>query len=213
MYDENRAKEELKDILNQKEYQVYYEDNRNFIEVWWDNLKNWLGDLLGKFFSSFNPSNNAAEGILVLTILVFVLLALFFLVRYNLRRQKDMRDNKPIQSTNELNWSYHNHLIEAQKQEGLTQYSIAARHLFLALLLYFHEKEWLEARIWKTNWEYYDELYKVNKNRAEQFYSLAVVFDEAAYGKRTIKQVEYIQYKNKIMNWLEEKDNHAPLQG
>ncbi|WP_404452166.1 DUF4129 domain-containing protein [Virgibacillus necropolis] len=213
MFDESRAKEELGNILSQKEYQVYYEDNRNFLEVWWDRAKSWLADLLSNMFSSFEPSSGAAEGILILIIIVLVVLLLVFLARHNYHRKQALRDNKPLQSINEMNWSFRNHLSEARKQEDLYQYSISTRHLFLALLLYFHEKEWLEARIWKTNWEYYDELRNVNQDGAEQFYNLALVFDEVAYGERTINQTEFIQYKNKVMNWLEEKDSSKPLEG
>ena len=86
----------------------------------------------------------------------------------------------------------------------LTDYTLSTRHLFLALLLYFHEKEWLEARIWKTNWEYYDELKKVNQEWAEQFYHLAYFFDEVTYGERNVQKEEYIQFHNEAMKWLGE---------
>ena len=67
--------------------------------------------------------------------------------------------------------------------------------MFLALLLYFHEKEWLEARIWKTNWEYYEEIRKVNQEWADQFYHLALLFDEATYGERKVDKEEYIRFE------------------
>lgn len=213
MYDVNQAKEQLENILNQKEYQVYYEDNRNFLEVWWDAAKSWLADLLSNLFSSFEPSSGMAGTILILTVVVLVVLLIVFLAGRSYRRKRLFRDNKPLQSSKEISWSFHNHLAEARKQEDLQQFSAAARHLFLALLLYFHEKEWLEARIWKTNWEYYDELRKVSQGGAEHFYNLALVFDEVAYGERTIEQMEYIQYKNSVMNWLEEKGSSRSSQG
>ncbi|WP_226036842.1 DUF4129 domain-containing protein [Aquibacillus saliphilus] len=213
MYNQNRAKEELNKILEQPEYQVYYEDNRSLFEKLWDQAQSWLADLLANWFSSFEPSSGVANGILISVIVVVVVLLVgaIFIVGRNYRRKQDFRDNKPLQSINEINWSFKNHLAEAKRQEELQQYSLSTRHLFLALLLYFHEKEWLEARIWKTNWEYYDELTRVNQSSAEQFYNLALIFDEVAYGERTMEQTELVQYKNEVMNWLEETEysNHS----
>jgi hypothetical protein len=121
-----------------------------------------------------------------------------------------MAKQKPLQHLAEKDWSYKDHLAESQKLEEKEDYSLAVRHLFLALLLNFHEREWLQARKWKTNWEYYEELQKVNKEWAEQFYSLALKFDEAAYGEREIKHEEFIPYKQTAMKWLNE--NHQEME-
>lgn len=76
----------------------------------------------------------------------------------------------------------------------------------MALLLFFHDKEWLEAKLWKTNWEYYDELRKVKQAWADEFYDLALVFDEVAYGEYEIDQVEYNQFREKTFAWLEHSE-------
>jgi hypothetical protein len=107
----------------------------------------------------------------------------------------------------EINWSFQQHLIEARKLEDLEDYTLSTRHLFLALLLYFHEKEWLVAKIWKTNWEYYDELRKVNQQCADQFYLLASFFDEVTYGERKVQKKEYIQFQMGAMKWFEENES------
>ena len=108
-----------------------------------------------------------------------------------------------------MSWSFQKHLNEAKRQEELAQYSHATRHLFLALLLFFHEKEWLEARIWKTNWEYYEELKKVNTDYANQFYDLALLFDEATYGEKSVDQKEFEQFRHAVMNWFGELDEQG----
>ncbi|WP_218212222.1 hypothetical protein, partial [Pseudomonas sp. 2822-15] len=90
-----------------------------------------------------------------------------FLIARTVNRKRIYRDHKPLEAMKELNWSYQNHLDEALRKERLQDYSLATRHLFLALLLYFHDVKWLEARIWKTNWEYYEELKQVNEESAE----------------------------------------------
>ncbi|OZU89433.1 hypothetical protein CIL03_06905 [Virgibacillus indicus] len=201
-----KAKEGLQDILNQREYQIYYEDNRNFLEVWWDNIKAWFRELLSEWLSGFEPSNGFADTLLVILIGVVILLALLgvFLGMRLVRRKRALQDHQPFQSMNEMEWSVERHLKEAEKQERTRDYSLATRHQFLAVLLYFHEQEWLQAHVWKTNWDYFAELQRKDKQRAEAFYELARIFDEAVYGKRPIAEKEYHNYQEKALKWLHE---------
>ncbi|PAV28453.1 hypothetical protein CIL05_16065 [Virgibacillus profundi] len=203
-----KAKEDLQEILNQREYQIYYEDNRNFLEIWWDNIKAWFRDLLADWLSGFEPSNGFADTLLIILIGVVFLLAIFgiFLVLRSVKRKKALQEHQPFQSLNEMEWSVERHLKEAEKQEQAENYSLATRHQFLAVLLYFHERQWLQAHVWKTNWDYFAELQRKDKQRAEAFYELARMFDEAVYGKRKIEQKEYQNYREKALKWLGETD-------
>ncbi|MFS0864398.1 DUF4129 domain-containing protein [Fredinandcohnia sp. 179-A 10B2 NHS] len=211
----NEAREKFEDILDGKEYQVYYDKSRNIFEVLWERAKEWLSDLLSNIFPSIETANGAADiilAIIVIGILILLGISIFLLVR-NTKRNRNFKQNKPLHSMKELNWSYQKHFQEAMKQEEAGQYSLATRHLFLALLLYFHEKEWLEAKIWKTNWEYFDELRKVNQTWADQFYHLALVFDEVTYGEHEIGKDEYTQFREKTMVWLSDADVTSELKG
>ncbi|MEH7123183.1 DUF4129 domain-containing protein [Bacillus sp. JJ1773] len=213
MLETNKAKDELQRILDGKEYRVYYNDSKSMIEVWWEEAKKWMAEQLSKLFPSFEPTSGASGFILiVILIIVVVLLSIsVFIIARNTKRNRMLRDQKPLQSMKELNWSFQQHLLEAKKLEALGEFTLSTRHMFLALLLYLHEKEWLEARIWKTNWEYYDELQKVNARWAELFFHLAQLFDEATYGEREIMKVEYDKFRSDAMYWLEELD--AELEG
>ncbi|GHH99068.1 DUF4129 domain-containing protein [Neobacillus kokaensis] len=206
MLDANKARDELKDILNQKEYRVY-DESKGLFATWWDNAKQWIADKLEDLFPSVNIADSAAGSILLIIVIVVVLLLLaisaYFLIR-NHRRNKVLRKHKPLQSRNELNWSYSQHVREAERLEALSDFTGAVRHLFLGLLLFFHEKGWLEARFWKTNWEYYEELRKIDQSRAEQFFHLAQFFDEVTYGEREVKSKEYIQFYENVMKELKE---------
>jgi hypothetical protein len=208
MLNGNNAKDELQDILNGEEYQVYYNDSSSIIAFWWEKAKEWIMEQLAKLFPNIESASGAAAPILIAIIVAVIALlgwGIFLIVRHR-KRNRLLRVQKPLQSVKEMNWSYQQHLSEARKQEDLAQYTLATRHMFLALLLYFHEKEWLEARIWKTNWEYYDELRKVNQEWADQFYHLTLLFDEAAYGERKVEMEEYTHFRNAAMKWLG-KDN------
>ncbi|MBM7619187.1 hypothetical protein JOC95_001036 [Bacillus tianshenii] len=205
---EEKAREDLKEILSREEYQIYYKDNRNTLQVFWDDLKAWLAEMLAKFFPSMEATSSVAGNILIVVISVAIAILLiifiFFAVRY--RQRRIVGKQQPFRSSNELQWSYQEHLKQAKIQEELNDYSLSTRHLFLALLLYFHEKNWLEARIWKTNWEYYEELRTAKEESAELFFNFALLFDRATYGKQQILKDEYSLYRDKALKWLEEED-------
>jgi hypothetical protein len=204
MLDADKAREDLKGILKTEEYRVYYKDSKGLIETWWEQAKEWIAKQLEKMFPDIESASGASGPILIAVIVVVIILlafSAFFLIR-NTKRNRILRKQKPLQSMNEMKWTYQRHLEEAEKHEQLQEYTLSTRHLFLALLLYFHEKGMLEARIWKTNWEYYEELRKVNQQNAEQFFHLAHFFDEVTYGERKVKQEEYLQFQNEAKKVL-----------
>ncbi|MEH7502637.1 DUF4129 domain-containing protein [Neobacillus drentensis] len=207
MLDTDKARADLEDILKTKEYRVYYNDSKGFIETWWDKAKEWIAAQLEKLFPAIDSASRASGPILIVIIVVIIILlalSAFFLIR-NARRNRLLRKQKPLHSMKEMNWTYQRHLDEAEKHEGLGEYTLATRHLFLGLLLYFHEKGLLEARIWKTNWDYYDELRKVNQQTADQFYHLAHFFEEVTYGKRMVQEDEYLQFQTEAKKVLGDK--------
>lgn len=201
----NKARDKLEDILNDAEYAAYYDQSKSIFEVWWEELKRWFAEMLGKIFPSIEPTSSSSGTILLIIISVLVIVLLGILILYLRRRGRNrtLRHFKPIQSTNEMDWTYERHLIEAEKHERSESYTRSTRHMFLALLLYFHEKGWLEARIWKTNWDYYDELRKIDQKGANQFYNFALLFDEVTYGERTVQKEEYESYRNDVLKMLE----------
>lgn len=208
MQDTDKAREKLQEILQDTEYEVYYNDSKSIFTIWWEKAKEWIAEQFGKLVPSMQSAESAAGFILIIIIVIAIALlgvVAYILIR-NSRRRMRFRDHKPLHSFAEMNWTYEKHLSEARELEAVEEYSQSTRHLFLALLLYFHEKEWLEARIWKTNWEYYDELQKVNKQWAEQFYYLASIFDGVTYGEKQVQRVEYLKFRSDVMMWLDKED-------
>ena len=207
MIDTNKARDDLEKILKTKEYTVYH-DSKGFIATWWDQAKEWMAAQIEKLFPAIDSARGASGPILISIIaVVIILLALsaYFLIR-NSKRNRLLRGQKPLQSRKDMNWTYLRHLKEAEKHEGDEEYTLSIRHLFLALLLYFHEKGLLEARIWKTNWDYYDELRKVNQQKAELFFKLARFFEEVTYGERNVQKDEYWQFHNEAISLLSDKE-------
>lgn len=207
MLDPNRAQDALKDILNKKEYRVYYNNTKGWLEIWWGKAKEWIANLLATLFPSIESASGAALPVLIaIIIVVIILLALTALFIFRqVRRNRMLRNQKPVQSMKEINWSFQRHLSEARKLETLEEYTLSTRHLFLAILHYFQEQEWLEERIWKTNWDYYDELRRINQQYADLFFNFAAFFDEVTYGERKVQKEEYIQFRTDVMKWVEER--------
>lgn len=200
------AKEKIKEILNHSEYTAYH-GSKNFIEIWWERANEWIGDLLAKWFDSFQPTSGLSESIILTVILVTLGLICFlvvFIVK-QVRKNITFRNHNPIQSIGGMEWSYQKHLQEAEKQAEEGQYTVATRHLFLSLLLFYHKRGWLQARDWKTNWEYYDELYKVNQKGATQFFNLALLFDEVTYGERDVRDDEFFHHRMEALKWMKDQ--------
>ena len=208
MLDANKARDKLEDILNKKEYQVYNNHSKGFLEILWEKAKAWLTEQFEKLIPS-SDSASRLSGPILIAIIVFVIICLafvaFILIR-NSKRNRMLRDQKPLKSMQEMNWSFQQHLNEGSRQEEIENYTSATRHLFLALLLYFHDKKWLEARMWKTNWDYYEELRKVNNQSADRFYKLSSFFDEVTYGEQIVQKDAFLSFKNGVMIWFKEDE-------
>ncbi|CAG9623580.1 DUF4129 domain-containing protein [Sutcliffiella rhizosphaerae] len=203
MLKEEDVKEKLENTLNSREYQIYYEDNRNSIQKLWDNIIDWLGKNLEKLFPNLENSSGTAGNIVVAIIaLIIILMAIMLIIAFTRNaKNKMIRSNQPFQSEDEWYWTYNRHMEAVANFEKQEEYTLATRHLFLAMLLSFHEKEWLEAKIWKTNWEYFDELKYTKKELAEPFYHFAILFDRATYGKQRVTKDEYLSYREWMMQW------------
>ncbi|WP_342042224.1 DUF4129 domain-containing protein [Bacillus sp. OTU2372] len=204
MLNANKARDDIEEILQKQEYQVYYDHSNGLLETWWEKAKEWIASQLEKLFPSIKSASGASSSILITIIVIVILLLAFaaFIVIRNTRRNRLLQNQKPLQSLKERNWTYVRHLEEAEKLESLEEYTESTRHLFLAMLFYYHEKGWLEARIWKTNWDYYDELRKVGQQNAEEFYELAHFFEGAAYGEHEVSPEEYRPFRTKIRDIL-----------
>ncbi|WP_404450285.1 DUF4129 domain-containing protein [Sutcliffiella horikoshii] len=206
MLKEPEAREQLEEILDQQEYQVYYADSRNTLQIWWDEFKAWLADLLSRLFPSMENTSGTAGNIMILLVILVIVILAACVITYLVKHNKDrmIKTKNPFQSGEELEWSFQQHVAEAKKYEEMEDYSLATRHLFLGLLLNFHERQWLEAKIWKTNWEYYDELRKEQRELAEFFFHFALLFDRATYGKQKLAQDDFLSYRDLALKWINE---------
>ncbi|MBD8067682.1 DUF4129 domain-containing protein [Bacillus sp. PS06] len=214
MLNSEKAKSEIEQILDTKEYQMYQNPPKGLFETLWDKVRDWFAELLSNMFPSIEPTSKLAT--VILTIIIFIILVGLLIFAVSAIRSRYRREGtpmNPIQSMNEMNWSYVQHMNEAKNQENAEEYNLATRHMFLALLLYFHEKEWLVAKIWKTNWDYYEELRRIDQFKATKFDQLALLFDEVAYGERDISQQEFMTYHDEVVTLIEKNEEELKTVG
>ncbi|WP_416147259.1 DUF4129 domain-containing protein [Salipaludibacillus sp. HK11] len=206
------AKKKLEEIISEQEYQVYQDDSEGFLQSIINDVLTWLADRLS---FSFGGSEGFTGIVSVIVVLLIVILLGFILIKVGrvVTRKKMNRTTKPLDQMLEIDWSYHDHLKAADEQENAGEYTIATRHMFLALLLYFHDLRWLEAKVWKTNWEYYEELRGVNAKAADFFYHFVLFFDQITYGKRIVTKAEFTDYRSETMKWLASRDQDKDTSG
>lgn len=198
----NEVRDELEKILSEQEYQAYY--NQTFLERMWARVQEWLNDVLASVFGNMGATGFSSTLFIYFVIIILIIVGIIVLVHMNPSFSKRSKIGKhaPIYSSHELEWTFEMHLVEAKRQEEKMDFTKATRHSFLATLLFFHEKEWLKAKIWKTNWEYYEELLKVNRDAANFFKEVVQLFDEATYGERKIQQKEYEIFAKDVEQWI-----------
>ncbi|GEN31919.1 uncharacterized protein with PQ loop repeat [Cerasibacillus quisquiliarum] len=206
MYDVDYAKEQLQHILNGLEYRSYYNQREGFVSKWWNKLVEWLADKLIAIFKTTETSQNISEIILVIIITLIVLFMIFglFIFLRHIQRRRRYRSQQPLSTWDKIDWTYENHLAEAKKLELENNLQHATRHRFLALLLFFDERGYLEKKIWKTNVDYYLELKQGSKERANTFLQLARTFDDVVYGEHNINKKDYEVFRQQTIPWLKE---------
>lgn len=204
------AQQELQNILNQAEYTAYYSQKQSFWEQWLERFINWLNQLLEPLFPHVEISPRASEWLAYAIIAVcFVLIALLlFLLLSRFVRRKRLRQ-RAAASVHDLEMSLAWYLNEAARYERQEDYAYALRHLFLGFILFLDEKGLLEARAWKTNGEYYQDLQKAHKELAADFYAAALKFEETMYGGRSISPQQFQDYRKLIQSWLQRGEKYG----
>ncbi|HWJ02783.1 MAG TPA: DUF4129 domain-containing protein, partial [Verrucomicrobiae bacterium] len=188
-------REELQGILAGKEYQVYYRENQNFFLDLLQRLKNWLNSILKNLFPQADIAKTTVDWLAygIAAVGIFLLLLMLYLLGSRFVRQGHVK-RKRLDLAKELTLTARHHLGEAHSLAGQGEYSIALRHLFLGFILFLNQQRWIEAKAWKTNWEYHAELKNYAPHLADFFTSLAVKFEEAMYGGRPITRDDYWLY-------------------
>jgi hypothetical protein len=189
-YDEE--KEALRGILSGDEYTAYATpeggEGQNLLLYWLERLL----DKLGELFPQLEMTGGSEKALTYVIIGVGVVLLaglVFFLVKLLWVERK--LKQKAAMSEEELERPPADLLSLARRTADSGDLREATRLLFLALLLALQEREWLEVRPWKTNWEYAEELSGKSSPWLDIFRESALRFDTVWYGHRSITPEEF----------------------
>ncbi|WP_130859185.1 DUF4129 domain-containing protein [Gracilibacillus phocaeensis] len=206
MHYSQTKQEQLEEILSREEYQIYYEDHRNFLERAWDSFREWFQkNILARLFENWEASSttgNIVTGVILFLLALVILIGLIMLIMTIVRKKK-LKHYKPLGQQGALDWSYLDHLQAAESCEANQEYHAATRHLFLALLLHLNQGKWLKAQQWKTNREYYQELQQTDPAMASPFYRFAIFFEKVMYGEHQITEADYQDFKKSVTKVIE----------
>jgi hypothetical protein len=200
-------REDLQGILDTQQYKIYTQENRNILQDLFEGLKNWLYQILQSIFPHADVAKRTSEwlayGISSLGLLLLFLLLLLLLSRFV--RQGQVNSKQVLLAKGQTPTAQQ-HLEEGHSLAEEGSYNLALRSLFLGYILYLDQNSWLEAKTWKTNWEYYSELKDRAPQLANSFYTLIIKFEEAMFGGRPIARDDYLFYHNQVRKWIHEGD-------
>jgi hypothetical protein len=207
MSQQNEGKEQLKEILERSEYQVYEQETQKASQRLIDMIGQWVKGLLETWFPNFHVTGSTINGWIYFFGLIGVGLLIFLIVKLlgRLSGEKKLSEKRAFSSVEDLAWSQERHWQQADDLASKGQRTEAARHLFLGMLLNFDNRGLVEAKSWKTNGDYYKELAGLDKRLEKDFGELALLFDQITYGNRILEHGEYEDFREQAVRWVEDK--------
>lgn len=212
--DPKEAHHELKAILSRKAFQIYHHHGQNILTVLWNRFKKWLLHWLEQWFPSLEINHSSPHWVFY-AVIILILFFIIFLVFQLWRHFASVRHfrNRRFGSESELALTASNHLRQADACAADGNFPLAVRHTFLALILHLDQSGLMEARPWKTNFEYYAELEAENRELAELFIEQASYFEEIVYGNHPVQMEDYQSYYRRVEHWINSEMDHADEQG
>ncbi|MBX0358166.1 hypothetical protein [Halobacillus sp. Nhm2S1] len=207
MIQSNEGKEQLKEILERPEYQAYEQESQTASQRLLDIIAQWVKELLETWFPNFQVSDSAINGWIYffgfIGIGILLLLVIKLVGRFS--GEKKLSEKRTFSMTSELAWSSAKHMQEAEARAEDGQFSEAARHVFLGMLLDFDARNLVEVKTWKTNGDYEKDLQDSNHTLVADFSFLAKVFDQITYGNRTLLKEEFDEFRSRAFQWMDQE--------
>lgn len=174
---------------------------------WWIAFKNWIGNLLIRFFEWLFGVNKAAGTLsifleflpyVLLAVLVFILIKFFLNV--NARAISYAKKNQAAVAMSEEEHIIKNEDIQQLIQEALANdnYRLAVRYYYLYLLQIMTERELINWEIQKTNEDYLNELEQ--EHLQHPFRKITRLYDYIWYGEFPIDQEKYQKAENSFLS-------------
>lgn len=175
-----------------------YEEALAAAPDWWISFKNWIANIVIKFFEwLFGVEKAAGAFSAFLHVLPYVLLAilLFILIKFflsvNARAVMHAKKNQPIVALSEEEHIIKNEDIQQLIENAIEQkdYRLAVRYYYLYMLQLMSEKECIVWELQKTNDDYKLELQK--QELVQPFATSTRLYNYFWYGKFPIDETKY----------------------
>ena len=177
-----------------------YEVVKNTAPDWWIAFKNWMSNVLIRFFEWLFGVEKAVGALntflkilpyLLLAVLIFILIKFFLNV--NARSISHNRKNQPLVTLSEEEHIIKNEDIQKLIQQALADknYRLAIRYYYLYSLRLMNEKELIVWELQKTNADYNRELEKTDLKKP--FAQITRLYEYIWYGDFPIDQSKFLK--------------------
>lgn len=204
------AKEKIQVILGRHEYQAYHKDSQTL----WERFLNKLNDWINSLSKHLNLSHATSTFVLyaIIGILILIISGVIIMILFRYINEGKRRDQK-IGTAYELADSVTSHLEKSQVAFNNGDTFMAVRYAFLALIRQLDDAKWIEAKTWKTNREYHEEILSKDIGMAQNFYPLANFFDQTIYGGETPESEVFFNYWSAVRALIEQTTSPRSLEG
>ncbi|MDR3271646.1 MAG: DUF4129 domain-containing protein [Peptococcaceae bacterium] len=209
-FDPAVAAETIRNILAERAYAIYYEEKTSILQDLLAKLREKILYLLDKFLPDLDIPASVSAVLAYVVIAFFILLlagCVIYIVNHLLRHQHLQR--QAVISSRELRQSVVDHLNLAAECAAGEDLPAATRHLFLACILYLDQAGYVQARLWKTNGEYVEELRAGKPTLATVFDQLALKFEDGYYGGKLISREDYHRYRQRVLLLMQREGSDA----
>ena len=176
-------------------------------ESLWQKIQKRIKKILESIFGKVDPNKTAsyAENIMRIFAVIIIGFVLYFLIKFLLGKDGNFFFSKKNKKLNIANQDLQENIHEInfsdsiEKFERQEDYRSAVRYQFLLVLKKLADKKLISWNPEKTNKDYLSEL--KNKELKSNFKDLAYIFDYVWYGEFEVNQENYIQFKQKFLNF------------
>lgn len=177
-------------LKSDKSFDYNYSNNES---SWFQYVSNMLSDLYNWFLSLFNLTNSESS-FLINLLLILAILAVTFLVYkltnsqyFSFFNKKNLSSSARISKEEDLDSINFDEEIEAARKSN--DYRTAIRLLYLKSLKFLSDKNLIQIKIYKTNFDYINDLN--GSSIQSEFKRLSISFNQIWYGQFEADKEEF----------------------
>lgn len=197
--------DDLRDKYNDDDFVYEYDTNKS---GWWTRFKQWLNDLIKKWFNIKNSkdASNMTDWMLKISAVLIFLLVAYFIFKAVMNEEGQWvfgksSDKSVIPITDiESNLAITDFDKLTKDAENSGEFRLAIRFYYLWLLKKLSYAEIIEYDVEKTNSDYYNEI--ILETTKKQFSYTSYLYNYIWYGEFDVDEVAYKKAKKAFIKFL-----------